>query len=100
MCKYLYTLVKYVLLSRKRDLISRGLILATFQGSDFTRNMEMQGDITYSRFLTISGKVQDYWRGDQVALIDNVEVTVLVDKDELDSEDLELDELSVQIKGE
>ena len=63
MTKYMYILVKYFLLSRKKDLIRRCFITSTFQGSDFTRNLETEGDILFHRFLTISGKVEDTWQG-------------------------------------
>ena len=59
--KYMYAIIKYILLSRKPDLINRGLLNYTFQGSDFTRNLESGGDILFHRFLTVSGKVEDSW---------------------------------------
>lgn len=70
--KYLYILLKYFILSRKKDLISRGLYLPMLSGSDFNRNQEVLGDRVFHRFLTLTGKVDDTWRNDQVVLIDNV----------------------------
>ena len=61
MTRYLYTLVKYILLSRRIDLERRGLIASTFGGSDFMRDMGYQGDIVYTRFLTVIGKAEDTW---------------------------------------
>lgn len=72
--KYLYILLKYFILSRKKDLISRGFYLAMYSGSDFNRDSQYVGDQVYTRFLTVSGKVDDTWRSDQVVLIDNVEI--------------------------
>lgn len=72
--KYLYVLLKYFLLSRKPDMIKRGLMVATLSGSDFHRDSQFAGDQVYVRFLTITGKVEDTWRSDQVQLIDNVEI--------------------------
>lgn len=94
--KYLYILLKYFLLSRKKDLISRCFIVSTWNGSDFTRDFEYQGDIIYTRFLTVSGKVEDSWRGDEVELVDQIQVTTLVPKDEASAEDLEMVELTVK----
>lgn len=71
LCKWLYVLVKYWILSRKYDIIKRGLFLATYNGSDFNRNQEYTGDRVFTRFITISGKVEDTWRADQVKLIDS-----------------------------
>ena len=95
--KYLYILVKYFLLSRKDDICSRGLELSTYSGSDFTRNMEYGGDVIYSRYITIKGAVENEWDHSKVALIDNVEVTLLVEKDELGNEALDLTNSTVQV---
>lgn len=72
--KYLYTLLKYFILSRKNDMISRGVYLSSFSGSDFNRDSQYVGDQVFSRFLTISAKIDDSWRSDQVVLIDHVEI--------------------------
>lgn len=72
--KYLYILLKYFIVSRKKDIIKRGLIVATYDGSDFNRDQAYLGDSVFTRFLTISGKCDDTWRSDQVILIDNIEV--------------------------
>lgn len=72
--KYLYILLKYFILTRKKDMIKRGLYLATYTGSDFNRDSSYVGDQVYTRFLTMMGKVDDTWRSDQVVLIDNIEV--------------------------
>lgn len=70
--KWLYILLKYFIFSRKTDMISRGLYVSSYNGSDFIRDTEFQGDMVYTRFLTVSGKVDDTWRADQVDLIDQV----------------------------
>jgi hypothetical protein len=75
--KYLYVLVKYFILSRKPDLIKRCFYLASYSGSDFNRDSSYVGDRVYTRFLMVTGKVDDTWRSDQVQLIDNIEVTVI-----------------------
>jgi hypothetical protein len=72
--KYLYLLLKYFILSRKPDLISRGLYVSSYSGSDFSRDAQYVGDHVFTRFLTITAKVDDTWRSDLVTLIDNVQV--------------------------
>jgi hypothetical protein len=72
--KYLYILVKYFILSRKPDMIKRGMYLSSYSGSDFGRDSEYLGDQVKTRFLTITGKIDDTWRSDQVILIDSVEI--------------------------
>jgi hypothetical protein len=95
--KYFYILVKYFLLSRKKDLIDRCFIVASYQGSDFTRNLKYEGDIVYTRFLTITGKVQDTFRSDKGDIFDNVEVITKVPKDVATTEDLDLEDQTVQV---
>lgn len=96
MAKYMYILVKYFLLSRKPDLIERCFIVSSYQGSDFTRNLSYEGDVVFHRFLTVSGKVEDSWRGDQVDLVDNVEVTALVPADEANADEIDALEMTIQ----
>lgn len=72
--KYLYILLKYFLLSRKPDMIKRGLVVSSFSGSEFHRDQEFIGDRVFTRFLTITGKCDDTWRSDQVQLIDHIEI--------------------------
>lgn len=75
--KYLYILLKYFLLSRKKDMIKRCMYLSTYSGSDFNRDSQHVGDQVFTRFLTLSAKIDDTWRSDQVILIDNIEVTAI-----------------------
>lgn len=70
--KYLYALLKYILLSRKTDTILRGMYSISITGSDFSRDQRYEGNHVFTRFLTVSGKVNDSWRADHVDLIDSV----------------------------
>jgi hypothetical protein len=96
--KYLYVLIKYFILSRRSDLITRGFQLSTYQGSDFSRNMEYQGDVIYTRFFHLTGMVMHQWRSDKVQLIDSVEVQVQVAKDRLGNEALKLTDSTIKVK--
>lgn len=72
--KWMYVLLKYFIVSRKKDIIKRGLICSMVDGSDFARDSDFEGDKVFTRFLTISGQVDDIWRSDQVQLIDHIEI--------------------------
>ena len=98
--KYLYTLIKYFIVSRKDDLCSRGVQIPTFSGSDFNRNMEYGADQVYTRFLNVSGVIYSNWRGDKAQLIDNVQVNVQVPKDKYGNKILGLEESSVQVNDD
>ena len=78
--KYLYHITKYFILSAKEDLIRQNFIIATFRGSDFTRDAAWQGDHVYTRFLNISGKTEDSWVNldEIVASLDNVNLSAFV----------------------
>lgn len=72
MTKYLYAILKYILFSRKSDLIKRSFVNSSFQGSDFSRDFKYEGDMIFTRFLTAMGQVDDSWRSDDVELIDRI----------------------------
>jgi hypothetical protein len=94
--KYLYVILKYILVSRKYDLIRRGFAVSSYSGSDFTRDLEFQGDHVYSRFLTITGKIEESWRANEVIPFDELNVQVLVPKDEATAEDLGQDNSTIK----
>lgn len=96
---YLYILVKYILNSRKKDVITRGLQLPTYSGSDFTRNLDYVEPV-FSRYLTVSGIVQNDWISDKVTPIDLVEVDVKVDKDQLNTEQINRTDQTVTVAEE
>lgn len=95
--KYIYILVKYLLMARKKAIIERNLVNVSYSGSDFTRNLKYEGDIVYTRYLTITGKVQDQWRSDKADIFDNVEVLVKVPKDIMTTEDLDREDQTIQV---
>lgn len=96
--KYLYTMVKYIILSRKKDMTIRGFSLTTYNGSDFHRNMDYLGDTVFTRFFNISGVLQHAWRSDKVQLIDSVDIIAKVPKDRLDNDQLERTDQTVQVE--
>ena len=79
--KYLYNITKYFILSAKEDLIRQNFIIATFRGSDFTRDASWQGDHVYTRFLNISGKTEDSWvnLNEIVASLDNINLGIFTE---------------------
>lgn len=78
--KFLYILLKHILLSRKSDLIKRCFIASSYSGSDFGRDLQYAGDRVYTRFLTLTGKVEDSWKQSEVTLVEDVQPVVLVPK--------------------
>lgn len=72
--KYMYTIIKYILQSRKADLMKRCFDNPSIKGSDFTRDLEYQGDMVYTRFLTVSGRTEDTWKSGETPIIDEIEI--------------------------
>jgi hypothetical protein len=95
--KYLYTIIKYIIESRKKDLIDRGFILATYEGSDFNINERFESDFIYSRYLTVSGRIYNTWNSDQVIPIDYIDVDVRVPKATADNQDLGLTNSTIKV---
>ena len=95
--RYMYILVKFILLARKEELIRRNLLNMAYQGSDFARSVEYRGDQVYTRYLTVSGKVEDTWNSDKATIFDNVEAIILVPKDTKTTEDLERENQTIQV---
>lgn len=77
-CKYLYVLVKYFFLSRKKDMEKRGFKITSHVGSDFARDHAYQGDMVFTRFLQLEGEVSPCWRQDKVRLVESISVRALV----------------------
>ena len=96
--KYLFTLVKYFTLSRRYDLIARGMNLNSYTSSDFSRDMQYGADSVFTRFFHLNGLVNHSWRHDKVELIDNVEVNVKIPKDKLGTEELNLEDQTITVK--
>ena len=81
--KYIYHITKYFILSAKEDLIRQNFIIATFKGSDFSRDAGWAGDHVYTRFLNISGKTEDSWINlDEIVVqLEEVGVQIFVPQD-------------------
>jgi hypothetical protein len=97
---YLFTLVKYFILSRKKDLIKRGFHLSSYNVSDFNRNQNFQADHVYSRYITLSGIVENEWESDVIDAIEAADITINVDQDEFGNEALNLEDQTVKVTDE
>ena len=98
--KYLYTLIKYFIESRKADLINRGFMLPTYKGADFNANKDFEADQIFTRYITITGKIYNTWNSDQVIPIDWIDVQVTVPRAEASNEDLGLTDQTIQVEDD
>lgn len=98
--KYMFNILKYIIESRKADLINRGFQLATYEASDFSQNPEYAADFVYSRYLTVSGMIENSWNSDKVIPIDLIDLAVKVSKDKATNEDLGKQDQTIQVEDE
>lgn len=92
--KYLYTIVKYILLSNKQTMIERGLEISSYDGSDFTR-MDRLPENLFTRFLTLKANfIENTWLGGDQTIIGAADPAIKVRRDLYEREDE--DEMTVQ----
>ena len=59
---YLHSIMTFVLLAYKEVLLEgRGFERSVISSSDFVRNQNLDVELAYSRFITITGYVRNYW---------------------------------------
>ena len=87
--KFLYHIVKYVLYKSGNMFRQYNLELAKYRGSDFNQALSLLPNQVYSRFLTMGFLAYNSWRQREISVVDSVDSTVIVDKDEYDREDNE-----------
>jgi hypothetical protein len=93
---YLYNLVKYFILSRKLDLMTRGIVNPTFEGSDFSR-AEQYNQPVFSRFITVTSPTENTWQSTQIVPIESLEVVEEVQQDVANNEELGLEGTSINV---
>lgn len=71
---YLHSILQFMLLKYKQDLLERRNFERTVLSStDFRRNMEFENEEVFSRYITITGYARHYWPKETVSLIDTME---------------------------
>ncbi len=92
--KYLYTIVKYIILSNKDKLIGRGLELSSYDGTDFMRSEHLPDNV-FARFLTIKcGFIEHTWLAESRTIFGYADPAIKVRRDLYRREDE--DELTVE----
>jgi hypothetical protein len=91
---YLHSIVKYILLKYKQDLLeARGFERSTLASTDFSRNSQFDAEIVFSRWINVTGYVRQSWDKGAYDAISSVDTKTIVevetsDEDESDDEDL------------
>ena len=59
---YLHSIIKFLLLKYKQDLLeARNFERTTLASSDLRRNMEMENELAFDRFITMTGFCRQWW---------------------------------------
>lgn len=76
---YLHSIVVFILLRYKQRLLeARGFERSTVSSSDFRRNEMFENEMVFSRWISLSGYVRNYWPKDVDLLITSTEPAVIV----------------------
>jgi len=71
---YLHSIVQFMLLKYKQDLLERrGYERTSLSSTDFRRNLEFDNEEVFSRYITITGYARHYWPKDTTQAIDVVD---------------------------
>lgn len=98
--KYIYTVVKYTLNSRREILQSRGMQIATYSGSDFTRSNSYPGNTIFDRYVTVTVMTNNQWRADKVVPIEVIDLDITVPRDVASNEELGFQDQTVQVQDD
>jgi hypothetical protein len=76
---FLHTVLSFCLLKYKQDLLEgRGFERSQIVSTDFRRNMEFEMEEVFSRYISITGYVRQYWPKNVVQAIASVESQLIV----------------------
>jgi len=84
---YLHDIVKMVLLRGRQKLLEfRGIERTTISSSDFAKNFQLEGEVAFSRFITMSGYVRTSWPADRNLRSQGLTVTTTQEESEVAGE--------------
>jgi hypothetical protein len=76
---YLHSIVKYILLKYKQDLLeSRGFERSQLSSTDFQRNSQFEVELVYSRWINITGYVRQVWEKGTTERVDAVASKLII----------------------
>ena len=85
--KYIYYILTFILKSRQKSLIDRGISLDFGSGSVYDRDDTFEGEHVFSRFIVVNCLSQFDWDQEEVNLVDCFDLTVKVNDPNPDDED-------------
>jgi len=79
--KHLFYIVVYIINARRATIVSRGIELSHFSGSDFSREMNFLPSNVLSRFITLQGITRFYYKEEEQDLASDIGQTVNVERE-------------------
>jgi hypothetical protein len=77
---YLHSIIKFVLLKYKQELLeARNFERTVLASSDLRRNMEMENELAFDRFITITGYCRQWWPKKKSERVQNVTSSLIVE---------------------
>lgn len=83
---WLYYIVSYILLKRKRQAENLGLQNHTFSASDYNRNATKLADNIWERYIRYRAIIQNYWQESNYLDFENLEIDLQAESVEVDTE--------------
>lgn len=75
---YLHSIIVFALLRYRQQYEARGFERSSFSSSDFIKDEGFQSELVFSRYITISGVVRNYWPKAIVSTINSVSSIIRV----------------------
>lgn len=77
---FLHSIIKFVLLKYKQDLLeARNFERTVLASSDLRRNMELENELAFDRYITITGFCRQWWPKRKSERIQNVTTGMIVE---------------------
>jgi len=74
--KFLYYILRYILYRKKEKFQEYNLVLSKYNGSDFSLKEPLLPENVYSRFITAQFITYNFWRNDELQIIDTIQPSV------------------------
>lgn len=83
---YLHSIIKFLLLKYKQDLLeARNFERSTLASSDLRRNMELENELAFDRFITMTGYCRQWWPKRTIEKVQVVDTKIVISRVEQQS---------------
>lgn len=91
---YLHSIVTFVLLRNRQALLeARGFERSSISSSDMSKNEAFDNELIFSRYITVSGSVRQYWPKERLRKIDGLNMGLVPSVVGIDGETLDASQI-------